>query len=114
MTTLALDVLAQGQAEGEVTIYIDADRTLDPAYVVKRGIQLDRLLVVWPHPRELGLAIARDIVAGQGAGVVVFDLGQASPSVPPQPGVARALRALLLALPRSAYALVCLSSASER
>ncbi|RPI97500.1 MAG: hypothetical protein EHM39_09395 [Chloroflexi bacterium] len=112
MTTLALDMLAQAQAEGEVTIYIDADRTLDPAYVVKRGIDLNRLLVVWPRPRELGLAITRDIIAGQGAGVVVFDLGHACPGVPPQPGVARALRALLLALPRSPYALVCLSSAS--
>ncbi len=59
MTTLALNVLAHAQADGEVTVYIDADRTLDPAYAAQRGINLERLLVVWPQPRALGFDIAR-------------------------------------------------------
>jgi recombination protein RecA len=114
MTTLALNVLACAQADGEVTVYIDAERTLDPAYAAQRGINLDRLLVVWPQPRALGLDIARDIIAGEGAGVVVFDLGQAQPGTAVQPGaVTRALRRLIMTLPRSPYALLCLSAASD-
>ncbi len=114
MTTLALNVLARAQADGEVTVYIDANRTLDPAYASQRGINLERLLIVWPQPRELGLDIARDIVAGDGAGVVVFDLGQALPGTEAQPGhITRALRRLIMSLPRSPYALICLSAASD-
>jgi recombination protein RecA len=112
MTTLALDVLAQAQADGEVTVYIDADRALDPAYAAQRGISLERLLVVWPQPRTLGFDIARDIVGGAGAGVVVFDLGHEQPIQPERfTGV---LRRLTVALSRSPYALICLSSALDR
>lgn len=114
MTTLALNVLAHAQAEGEVTVYIDAHRRLDPAYAARRGINLERLLVVWPQPRELGFEIARDIVAGEGAGVVVFDLGQASPGASVQPGkTSRALRQLVMTLPRSLYAVIGLSSSVD-
>jgi RecA/RadA recombinase len=110
ITTLALDVVARAQAEGEVTVYIDAGRTLDPAYVAQRGINLERLLVVWPQPRELGLDIARDIVAAQGAGVIVFDLG----SGVAQPGqINRMMRQLSMTLARSSYALMGLSAASD-
>jgi hypothetical protein len=49
-----------------------------------------------------------------GAGVVVFDLGQAPPSVSVQPGQAsRALRQLVMTLPRSLYAVIGLSAASD-
>jgi recombination protein RecA len=110
ITTLALDVVARAQAEGEVTVYIDAGHTLDPAYVAQRGIDLERLLVVWPQPRELGLDIARDIAAAQGAGVIVFDLGAGTA----QPGqIDRMMRQLLMTLARSSYALMGLSAASD-
>jgi recombination protein RecA len=112
MTTLALNVLAQAQAEGEVTVYIDANRTLDPAYAAQRGINLERLLVVWPQPRTLGFDIARDIVGGAGAGVVVFDLGHEPPAQPER--LTGALRRLTATLAHSPYALVCLSAASDR
>jgi recombination protein RecA len=112
MTTLALNVLAHAQADGEVTVYIDANRTLDPAYAAQRGINLGRLLVVWPQPRVLGFDIARDIVGSAGAGVVVFDLGHEQPAQPER--LAGVLRCLTGMLTRSPYALVCLSSASDR
>jgi recombination protein RecA len=112
MTTLALNVLAQAQAGGEVTVYIDADRTLDPAYAAQRSIDLERLLVVWPQPRTLGFDITRDIVGGAGAGVVVFDLGREQPAQPER--LAGALRRLTGTLARSPYALICLSAASDR
>ncbi len=111
MTTLALNVLTHAQADGEVTVYIDANRTLDPAYASQRGINLERLLVVWPQPRALGFDIARDIVAGEGAGVVVFDLGhEQSAQAGPTSG---ALRRLIMTLSRSPYAFICLSAASD-
>jgi recombination protein RecA len=114
MTTLALDVLARAQADGEVTVYIDSGRTLDPAYVTQRGINLERLLLVWPQPRELGLEIARDIAAGGGAGVVVFDLGNTSPGDLAQPDqVTWTLRQLIMTLARSSYTLISLSAASD-
>jgi RecA/RadA recombinase len=51
MTTLALNVLLLPR-QGEVTVYIDAHRRLDPAYAARRGINLEQLLVVWPQRAE--------------------------------------------------------------
>lgn len=107
VTTVALDIIAQAQASGEVTIYIDANRMLDPEYAVRRGIDPARLLIVWPQPSEVGFEMARDIILSGGAGVVVFALNSET-SVSGQ-----SLRRLKAALSRTLYAFICLSPTSD-
>jgi len=106
-TTLALRLIAAAQADGEVAVYLDAERALDAEYAVRQGVDLARLLMVWPQPRALGLSIARDVIAQGGAGIVVFDLRCADGASEPleHPAVITQIAA---ALRRHAYALVCL------
>lgn len=106
-TTLALDMLAQVQQRDEVTVYIDTGGRLDAEYAERRGVSLDQLLIVCPQPSLLGLDIARDLMANQGAGLVVFDAGECSGAVD---GLAVTVRRLLAAARQSAYALVCLTA----
>ena len=105
-TTLALDMLARVQGDGEVTVYIDMTGALDAEYAETRGIDLDRLLIVWPQPPALGLDIARDLIRSGGAGLVVVDTGDCLPGGPGPRAVP-----VSLAARRSPYALVCLTDA---
>ena len=76
MTTLALNVLAHAQADGEVTVYIDADRTLDPAYAANAALTWNGCW--WSgRSRASWVSTSRGILSPEGAGVVVFDLGHA-------------------------------------
>lgn len=109
-TTLALDMLAHTQERGEVAVYMDLTGTLDPEYAEGRGVDLERLLMVWPQPPVLGLDIARDIITSGGAGLIVLDAGRCMPQVGPSEPPHRALRHLSAVLRRSSYALLCLIS----
>lgn len=109
-TTLALDMLAQVQDGGEVTLYIDLSGSLDPEYAEARGVDLDRLLMVWPQPPVLGLEITRDAITSGGAGLVVVDAGGCSVASGPVGAVTRTLRLLSVGVRKSPYALVCLVS----
>lgn len=109
-TALALDTLACVQGSGEVTVYIDTTGALDPEYAEQRGIDLARLLIVWPQPAALGLDITRDIVARDGAGLIVFDTGGCTGS---SAGLHRAQRQLTAVVRRSPYAVMCLAAASN-
>lgn len=103
-TSLALDVLVRAQAENEVAVYIDGSHAADPEYGEGRGLDLGRLLVVWPQPVALGLEIARDLIVSGGAGVIVFDTGGALRGA----DLAASLRRLHAALRQSPYVLICL------
>ena len=105
-TTLALDTLAQVQADDEVTVYIDMTGTLDPEYAEQRGIDLERLLIVCPQPPVLGLDIARDIVTSGGAGLIVVDGGGWGSLAEPAGPTLRQFSAIVR---RSAYAMLCLT-----
>lgn len=102
-TTLALDMVARVQADGEVTVCIDLTGALDPEYAEGRGIDLDHLLIVQPQPPALGLEITRDIITSGGAGLVVV---HASAHLE---GLHRPLQQVSAAVRRSPYALVCLA-----
>lgn len=110
-TTLALDVLARVQADGEVSVYIDMASAIDPEYAERRGIDLERLLIVWPQPAVLGLEMAGDIVRSGGAGLIVIDAS----SCPDATGAApRLLHTLSASVRRSPYALLCLAPTASR
>jgi recombination protein RecA len=109
-TTLALDALACAQASREVTVYIDLTGALDAEYAAGRGIDLERLLIVWPQPLALGLDIGRDLVTSGGAGLIVVDAGDCSD---PAGSPSQTLRQLTLAVRRSPYVVLCLTSANS-
>src|SRR5215510_1874382 len=47
-TTIALQVIAQAQAEGGMAAFVDAEHALDPIYAKKLGVDVDNLLVSQP------------------------------------------------------------------
>jgi hypothetical protein len=80
-TTLAYHILARGQGERAFGIYIDLDRTFDPEYASRCGVCLERLFLIRPDTEPIALDIARELLAGDHAAVIVLDMGHALPDV---------------------------------
>jgi len=81
-TSLALHVLAQGTARGEVCAVVDLDDSFDPASAVQAGVRLDRL--VWVRCRgnaEHSMRTADLLLHAGGFGIVLLDLCDASAKV---------------------------------
>lgn len=111
MATLALKIVANGQNGGGTAVYLDVDRTLDPDYAARCGVELQRLIIVHPYDARQALAIMHDFVVGGGLSVLVFDapfrlLAEAEPAE----ALAQALARLLTPLARSDCALLFLSA----
>src|SRR5262245_17732673 len=71
--TLALKVIASAQALGDIAAYLDLSESLDADYVARCGVDLAKLVLVRPQPKEKSLDMLYDIVEKKGAGVMVFD-----------------------------------------
>lgn len=72
-TTLALQVVAEAQAQGGVAAYIDAEHALDPVYAAKIGVDIDELLISQPDTGEQGLEICDMLVRSNAIDCVVVD-----------------------------------------
>jgi len=72
-TTLALQVIAQGQKLGGTAVFVDAEHALDAAYARKLGVDVDNLLVSQPDHGEQALEITAAFVASGAVDVVVID-----------------------------------------
>jgi len=72
-TTLALQIVAEGQAAGGTAAFIDAEHALDPAYARKLGVDVDNLLVSQPDCGEQALEITNALVASGVIDVIVID-----------------------------------------
>lgn len=72
-TTLALHAVANVQKAGGVAAFIDAEHALDPVYMKRLGIDLERVLVSQPDNGEQALEMAELLVESQGVDVVVVD-----------------------------------------
>lgn len=72
-TTLALNVVAQGQAKGKKCAFIDAEHALDPEYAKKLGVKINELLISQPDNGEEALDILESLVRSGAVGVVVVD-----------------------------------------
>ena len=107
-TTLALKTVAQAQAGGDIALYLDLGRTFDPDYAARCGVRLDHLLLARPHHGLEALEAARAVVAGGGAGVLVFD-SVADLLTEPAGPLASGLRQLAAALARSSCAALFLT-----
>ncbi|MCB0163882.1 MAG: hypothetical protein KDI79_06645 [Anaerolineae bacterium] len=110
MVTLALKIVTQAQAQGDTAIYIDLGATFDPDYAARCGVKLSQLLLVRPTSGREALDITRDLVAGRGTGLVIFDsvANLFTPS-PEAQGLATSLRTLPQVLTHTHCALIFLT-----
>ncbi len=72
-TTLALQVIAQAQAQGGMAAFVDAEHALDAKYADKLGVSLENLLVSQPDNGEQALEIVEVLVRSGSVDVVVVD-----------------------------------------
>jgi recombination protein RecA len=72
-TTVCLHVIAEAQALGGITAFIDAEHALDPIYARTLGVNIDELLVSQPDSGEQALEIADLLVRSGAIDLVVID-----------------------------------------
>src|SRR5882757_2937035 len=72
-TTLALQIIAEGQKLGGMAAFVDAEHALDALYAQKLGVDLDNLLVSQPDNGEQALEIVEVLVRSGGVDVIVVD-----------------------------------------
>ncbi len=72
-TTVCLHVIAEAQAKGGITAFIDAEHALDPIYAKALGVNIDELLVSQPDSGEQAQEIADLLVRSGAVDLVVID-----------------------------------------
>ena len=72
-TTVCLHIIAEAQAKGGITAFIDAEHALDPTYARALGVNIDELLVSQPDSGEQALEIADMLVRSAALDLVVID-----------------------------------------
>jgi len=72
-TTLTLSIIAQGQTEGGVAAFIDAEHAFDPKYAKTIGVKLEDLLISQPDTGEQALEIVEALVRSNAVDLVVID-----------------------------------------
>ncbi len=72
-TTLALHIIAEGQRQGGMGAFIDAEHALDLSYAKKLGVKTDDLLISQPDHGEQALEIAETLVRSGAIDVLVVD-----------------------------------------
>jgi recombination protein RecA len=111
MTTLALKVISQAQAQGDTAAYVDLGGTFDPDYAARCQVRLARLLLARPSTGVKALEIIQDLVTSGGVGVVAFDgVSHLLTETSGAQTLTAALRRLLPGLTQSPCALICLTS----
>ena len=72
-TTLALQIVAEGQKRGGISAFIDAEHALDTNYARKLGVKVEDLLISQPDHGEQALEIADTLVRSGAIDVLVVD-----------------------------------------
>ena len=72
-TTLALQIIAEAQADGGTVAFIDAEHALDPGYAAKIGVDIDNMLISQPDTGEQALEICDILVRSGAIDAVVID-----------------------------------------
>lgn len=75
MATLALRIMAQAQQEAtaHMIAYLDLEKTFDPEYATRCGVDLARLLLVRPYTVRQALGLLPDFAINGGFSVLVVD-----------------------------------------
>src|SRR5881628_3529651 len=72
-TTLALQLIAEGQKRGGICAFIDAEHALDMGYARKLGVKTEDLLISQPDHGEQALEIADTLVRSGAVDIIVID-----------------------------------------
>jgi recombination protein RecA len=72
-STLALQVIAAAQAEGQTAALVDVECTFDAGYAARLGVDVDRLVLLRADDGERALRMVERLVASQGVDLVVVD-----------------------------------------
>src|SRR5499426_578055 len=72
-TTLALQLVAEGQKRGGIAAFIDAEHALDVGYARKLGVKVEDLLISQPDHGEQALEIADVLLRSGAVDLVVID-----------------------------------------
>lgn len=72
-TTLALHAIANAQAMGKRTLYIDAEHSLDISYARALGVDINEMFLVQPDFGEQGLQIAEEAATSGLVSLIVVD-----------------------------------------
>jgi recombination protein RecA len=72
-TTLALQMVAEAQAQGGVAAFIDAEHALDPTYAARLGVDIDEILISQPDTGEQALEICDMLVRSGAVDIIVID-----------------------------------------
>jgi recombination protein RecA len=110
--TLALKVITQAQAQGDLATYVDLAETFDPDYAARCGVQLARshFLLVSPATMVEALEIIHALIAHRSSRVVVLDAVSPLLITPGEAaGIVTALRQLPPVLAKSDCALIFLT-----
>ena len=74
MTTLALKIIARAQAADGMVVYLDLQRSFDPAFAKKGGVVLERLTLVHPYNAGQALDMLPDFVYNGGFDLLICDM----------------------------------------
>ncbi len=72
-TTLALQILAECQAQDGIVAFIDAEHALDPVYAAKLGVDIDEVLISQPDTGEQALEICDMLIRSGAVDCIVVD-----------------------------------------
>jgi recombination protein RecA len=72
-TTICQHIVSESQKQGGTAAYIDMEHALDPAYAMRCGVNLDRLLISQPDTGEQALEITETLVRSGAIDVIVID-----------------------------------------
>ncbi len=72
-STLALQVIAAAQAEGQTAALVDVECTFDAGYARQLGVDVEQLVVLKVDGGEQALRMVERLVASQGVDLVVVD-----------------------------------------
>jgi recombination protein RecA len=72
-STLALQVIAAAQGEGQTAALVDVECTFDAGYAARLGVDVDRLVLLRADDGEQALRMVERLVASQGVDLVVVD-----------------------------------------
>lgn len=72
-TTLTLSIIAQAQAAGGITAFVDAEHAFDPTYGKIIGVNLEELLISQPDTGEQALDIVETLVRSNAVDLIVVD-----------------------------------------
>lgn len=72
-TTLALQVVANAQAEGGLAAFVDAEHALDPDYAKLLRVNMEALLIHQPDSAEQALDVVEALVRSNALDVIVID-----------------------------------------